>query len=89
MFEKLQEGLDTLWAWFLKQRARRSLIKRYEYLLQNNAILEEFDTYRILEFQESQRNQDLTKIQKESEQINIMLDFLKNTNKIKNRKKNF
>ena len=89
MFNRIKEYLDTLWAWFLKEKARRSLIGRYEYMLQNNVILEEFDTYRILEFQESQRNGDLVKIQKENEQMQVLLDFLKNMNKIKKNKSNF
>lgn len=89
MFDKVKEGFETLKAWYLRNKARRSLISRYEYLLQNNSLLEDFDTYRILEFQENQRNKDLSKIQQENEQIMIMLEYLKNIKKIKNRKKSF
>lgn len=85
MFNVL-EKLGNLKNWFLRERARFALRMRYEYLLQNNILLEEFDTYRILEFDENQRNSDLVKIQKENEQMIILIEFLKNVNKIKKSK---
>ena len=84
MLKILKEKLEALWAWFLREKARRSLIARYEYMLQNNMLLEEFDTYRILQFEEGQRNKDLVNLQKENEQMVILLDFLKNIKRIKN-----
>ena len=38
--------------------------------------MEEFDTYRILEFNETHRREDLLKIQEEIKQCQFFLDFL-------------
>lgn len=61
--------------------AKRKLIKRYEYLIEVNRLMEEFDVFRITQFNESNRRNDLISVQNEIKGSEQLIDFLKGLKK--------
>lgn len=61
---------------FIRWKAKRSLIKRYKYLLEVNKILEEYITTKIIGGDKNRRD-ELLKKQKESEEMENMINFFK------------
>jgi hypothetical protein len=78
MITKTKELFNKIYKWYLRRKARLTLIRRYEYLVEVNNLMEEFDTERILNFDEKERRNDLLKVQQESKGMNTMISFLKN-----------
>jgi len=84
--KKIREKYDSVRAWFtreawLRRKAKRGLIKRYDYLLQVEGIMEEYITSTIIsggsqEFVMKSR-QELVKKQGEIKGMETMLEFLK------------
>ena len=62
---------------YLRWKAKRNLRKRYEYLLEVNKLMEEFDMERILGHDETFRRNDLSKVRDEYKNMEVMLEFLK------------
>lgn len=73
----LQTRKERTYRWFAKRR----LIRRYEYLIQVNTILEEFITKKILDGGSSdflgKMRSDLVAKQNEIKETQKMVDFLK------------
>ena len=61
---------------FIRWKAKRSLIKIYKYLLEVNKILEEYITTKIIGGDKNRRD-ELLKKQKESEEMENMINFFK------------
>jgi hypothetical protein len=77
----IQELLTKLNTWRLRQKARKKLINQYEYLIEVNKLMEEFDSERILNFDEKERRNDLLRVQQEMKGMEVMVSFLKGVNK--------
>jgi hypothetical protein len=77
----IQELLTKLNTWRLRQKARKKLINQYEYLIEVNKLMEEFDAERILNFDEKERRNDLLRVQQEMKGMEVMVSFLKGVNK--------
>ena len=69
--------LKNLKTKYLRRKARKKLIRRYEYLMEVSKLMEEFDTERIINANETERRKDLLKVQSEMKAMKEMLDFLK------------
>ena len=65
-------------SWRLRRKAIRDLLKRYDYLLEVNNLMEEFDTEMILNANETQRRKDLLTVQEETKGMKAMIYFLRN-----------
>lgn len=62
---------------FLKWRVKRSLIKRYKYLLKVNEIMEAYITKRIVDGQTERRKELVSKTQ-EIEEMKVMINYFRN-----------